>query len=49
MPYNQLCWEAVVGLVTLDKPTRQCGRSPCGSLDEIGFSLSLCSNSFCVC
>ena len=38
-----------MGLVALDKPTRQCGRSPCGSIDEIDFSLSLCWNSFCVC
>ena len=38
--------EAVVGLVMLDKPTHQCDISPCGSIDEIGFSLSLCWNSF---
>ena len=51
MPWNQLCScghrEAVV-LVTLDKPTRQCGRSPFGSIDEISFSLSLYYN-FCFC
>ena len=50
--YNQPCScghrEEVVGVVTLDKPTRQCGRSSCESIGEIGFSLSLCWNSFCV-
>ena len=37
----------VVGLVMLDKPKCQCGRSPCGSIDEIGFSSSL-KQFFCV-
>ena len=50
MLLNQLCScghrETVVGLDTLDKPARKCGRSPCGSSDETDFSLSLCSNSF---
>ena len=46
MPYHQPSSYghrgAVVGLVKLDKPTRQCGRSPCGNINEIGFSLNLC-------
>ena len=44
MPYNQPCgckhMEAVEGLVTLYKPTRQSGRSPYGSTDDIVFSFS---------
>ena len=39
---RRLQTDSVVGLATLDKPTRQCGRSPSGSIDDIGFSLSLC-------